>query len=60
MPFSLPGFIIAVLSFVATYLVARTLAKWWRARGAMRKDEAVRAGESRQVRRARERGKEAR
>ena len=60
MPFSFSGLVIAILSFAATYLVARTPAKLWRARGAKRKGEAVRAAESRQVRRARERGKDAR
>lgn len=51
-PFSL---VLAAASFALTFLVARTLGRWWRNRSGRKDEEARRAGESRQVRRSRER-----
>lgn len=57
---SLIGTLLALASFVLTFLVARTLGKRYRSRKAQRELERLRAGESRQVRRARERRQDAR
>ena len=49
------GAAVMLLTFAVTFVVARTVAKWfWRGRARKSRD-AQRAAESRQVRRARER-----
>ena len=55
MTLSATGIFFALMSFVATFLVARMLGKSFRARRAKRKEEEALRGQSRQVRRARER-----
>ncbi len=60
MPTSLPGIILALATFGVTFIVARTLAKWYRKRHAKRDESVARAAESRQVRRARKRKGDAR
>lgn len=55
LPQSLLGTLFALASFVATFLVARHLSKRFRKRREQREETKARAGESRQVRRARER-----
>jgi hypothetical protein len=45
----------ALLTFALTFIVARTLSRGWRERRKQKDEERRRAGESRQVRRARER-----
>jgi ABC-type sulfate transport system permease subunit len=57
MPQSLPGILFALTTFVITFIVARTLAKWFRKRKAQREEQAAHVGASRQVRRAKERKK---
>lgn len=57
---SFTGTLLVLASFVLTFLVARTLGKRYRARKAQRELERLRAGESRQVRRARKRREGAR
>jgi hypothetical protein len=49
------GTLLVLLSFVLTFTVARFLSRNFRAKRREREDAARRAGESRQVRRARER-----
>jgi hypothetical protein len=49
------GVILLLASFVVTFVAARFLGAQWRARRRKRQQDAARAGESRQVRRARER-----
>lgn len=57
MPTNLAGVLFALASFAVTFAVARLLANWLRKRR-LEKDELLREqGESRQVRRARQRGK---
>jgi hypothetical protein len=56
MPADTLAILLLVGSCVLTFLLARTLGKGWRARRKEREQQARRAGESRQVRRARERG----
>ena len=55
MPTGPVGWIVMLLSLVLTFIVARTLSKWFRRRRADEAQAKARAGESRQVRRARER-----
>lgn len=51
-----PGSLLFILlGFALTFLVARVLGAGWRKRRREREDAQARAGESRQVRRARER-----
>ncbi|HSV84767.1 MAG TPA: hypothetical protein VLK85_36650 [Ramlibacter sp.] len=47
--------LIILLSFVATFTLARVLSRGWRKRRREKEEAARRANESRQVRRARER-----
>jgi membrane protein implicated in regulation of membrane protease activity len=49
------GTFLAVLSFVATFLIARVLGKRWRERRREREAATRLAGQSRQVRRAHQR-----
>jgi uncharacterized protein (DUF2062 family) len=55
MPTGTAGVIVMLLSFALTFIVARTVAKWFWRRRAQQSEEKARAAESRQVRRARER-----
>ena len=52
---SAAGTLVVLLSFIATFTVARLLSRNFRAKRREREQLARRAGESRQVRRARER-----
>lgn len=47
--------LLVLLSFVVTFTTARLLSRNWRAKRREKEEAARRAGESRQVRRARER-----
>jgi hypothetical protein len=49
------GVLLLLISSAATFILARFLGNRWRARRRKRAQDAARAGESRQVRRARER-----
>ena len=55
MPSDFGSLLFIALSFIVTFAVARVLGKRWRERRRNNEDQAARAGESRQVRRARER-----
>ena len=55
MPTDTGNLLIVVFGFAITFVAARVLGARWRARRRQRAVDAVRAGESRQVRRARER-----
>ncbi|MBI5277288.1 MAG: hypothetical protein HY854_12585 [Burkholderiales bacterium] len=49
------GLVVMLFSFVLTFIVARTVAKWFWSRRDRKVQEKARAAETRQVRRARER-----
>ena len=55
MPEGPVGWIAMLFSFAVTFIVARTIAKWFRRKRAQEAQAKAREGESRQVRRARER-----
>lgn len=55
MPFEGGAIFLALLSFAATFALSRYLGRGWRARRRERALREARAGESRQVRRARQR-----
>ena len=55
MPEGPVGWAAMLLSFVVTFIVARTIAKWFRRKRASEAQARAREAESRQVRRARER-----
>ena len=55
MPGGIAGTIAMLISFVLTFSVARAISKWFRRRKVQRDLQKSREGESRQVRRARER-----
>lgn len=55
MPTDIAGILLLVLSSIATFTVARLLSRSWRRKRREREEAQRRAGESRQVRRARER-----
>ena len=55
MTLSIGAFLFALVSFIATFLIARALSKSFRARRARRAEEEARRGQSRQVRRAQQR-----
>lgn len=55
MPTDVGSWVLVGLSFAATFVLARTLGTRWRRNRASKAQEAARRGESRQVRRARER-----
>ena len=60
MPYSLPGILFALTTFVVTFIVARTLSKWLKKRKAGEQQAKALAAETRQMRRARERKSEPR
>jgi hypothetical protein len=55
MPFDAGSWLVIILTAAVTFLVARLLSRNYRKRRREREDAAGRVGESRQVRRARER-----
>lgn len=55
MPFESGGLVLLLLGFAVAFIAGRLLGNKWRARRKEREVQAARAGESRQVRRARER-----
>jgi hypothetical protein len=55
MPADLPSLLVLVFTCAVTFGLARFLSRKWRARRREREESASRVGESRQVRRARER-----
>lgn len=55
MPSDFLGTLVLVLSCAVTFILARTLSRKWREKRREREEAQRRAGESRQVRRARER-----
>jgi uncharacterized membrane protein YdjX (TVP38/TMEM64 family) len=55
MPADLPSLIVLVLTCAATFALSRFLSRKWRAKRREREEAERRVGESRQVRRARER-----
>jgi uncharacterized membrane protein YdjX (TVP38/TMEM64 family) len=55
MPSDFAATLLIVLSSALTFIVARVLSRKWRERRRQREEAARRAGETRQVRRARER-----
>jgi flagellar biosynthesis/type III secretory pathway M-ring protein FliF/YscJ len=55
MPSDFATTLLVLLSFALTFIVSRMLSRKWRERRRQREEAARRAGESRQVRRARER-----
>ena len=55
MPSDLPSLIVLVLTCAATFALSRFLSRKWRAKRREKEERAQRVGESRQVRRARER-----
>lgn len=55
MPTGLPGLLVALMSFLVTFVVARALSRRWRADRERKALDKARRGESRQVRRQRER-----
>ena len=55
MPTDFASMLLLVLTSAVTFTVARLLSRRFRAKRRARQEEAKRAGESRQVRRARER-----
>jgi hypothetical protein len=55
MPTGLPGLLLALMSFLVTFVVARALSRRWRADRERKALDKTRRGESRQVRRQRER-----
>lgn len=57
MPSDITSILLLVLTSAVTFTVARLLSRRFRAKRRQREDTARRAGESRQVRRARERGR---
>jgi len=57
MPIATGSLLAILIGFVITFVVARLLGRAWRARRRDRSEQAARAGETRQVRRARERGR---
>jgi membrane protein implicated in regulation of membrane protease activity len=52
---SIAGVLLLLASFVVTFVAARFLRRLWRTHQHTKAEQAARAGESRQVRRARER-----
>ena len=54
---SIVGLLFALISFIVTFVIARAIAKWLKRRRARKDEEEAAKNESRQVRRARERGK---
>jgi flagellar biosynthesis/type III secretory pathway M-ring protein FliF/YscJ len=60
MPSDFASTLLLVLSCVVTFILSRVLSRKWREKRRQREEEARRAGESRQVRRARERRRPAR
>lgn len=59
MPTDFASMLLLVVTSVITFTVARLLSRNWRKKRREREEAARRAGESRQVRRARERQKKA-
>ncbi|MGV3571806.1 MAG: hypothetical protein ACO1PB_14495 [Ramlibacter sp.] len=57
MPSDFTSILLLVLTSAVTFTVARLLSRRYRARRRQREEAAKRAGESRQVRRARERNR---
>ncbi|HEY8358970.1 MAG TPA: hypothetical protein VIL30_16050 [Ramlibacter sp.] len=57
MPSDFTSILLLVLTSAVTFTVARLLSRRFRARRREREEAAKRAGETRQVRRARERGR---
>jgi uncharacterized membrane protein YdjX (TVP38/TMEM64 family) len=55
MPSDLTSLLVLVLTSAATFTLARLLSRKWRDKRRQREEDAKRATESRQVRRARER-----
>ena len=55
MPADLPSLLVLVLTCVATFALSRFLSRKWRAKRREREERDRRVGETRQVRRARER-----
>lgn len=55
MPADFTGTLVLVFTCAVTFLLARVLSRKWRDKRRQKEDAARRAGESRQVRRARER-----
>lgn len=55
MPTDIAGTLLLVFTCALTFIVSRTLSRKWRAKRRQREEAQRRAGESRQVRRARER-----
>jgi hypothetical protein len=55
MNLTFPSVLIILVSFVGTFLLARYLGKGWRERRARERQAKAQEGQSRQVRRARER-----
>ena len=56
---SIAGALFALVSFIATFAVARALRKWFKGRQTRKDEEEALKNQSRQVRRARERNKKA-
>jgi flagellar biosynthesis/type III secretory pathway M-ring protein FliF/YscJ len=54
---SIPALLFALLSFIVTFAVARVLGRKWRKRKAEKAELAAAKGQSRQVRRAKQRRK---
>jgi membrane protein implicated in regulation of membrane protease activity len=52
---SLVTILFALISFVITFTAARALAKWWKKKNARKAEEDALKGQSRQVRRAKQR-----
>ena len=55
MPSEFAGTLVLVFTCALTFIVARTLSRKWREKRRQKEEAQRRAGESRQVRRARER-----
>ena len=55
MPADLPSLLVLVLTCVVTFALSRFLSRKWRAKRREREERDRRVGETRQVRRARER-----
>ncbi len=60
MNLSLSAVLFALASFAVTFVVARILGKRWRARRSAKEEQKLLAGQSRQVRRAKQRKNSAR
>ena len=60
MPTDFASLLLLVVTSAVTFTTARILSRKWRDKRRQREEEARRAGESRQVRRARERSRKAR